>query len=190
MNPLIDATYWLSLATWFGAAMFSVIAPPIILRVVQKHDPTLPRVLSVNLDHQHSSLLSGEIVSELLQTLFRVQIVSALCFAPALVAKWFMVDLVDLAKLAPIAVSALYVGSLFFLIYGWRVTWPATIKERQTYIDNADNPDVANAALDRYEQHSHDCVNVLRNLLFLVLGMILFSTALRPIVHLISGGGS
>ena len=77
MNALVQALFWLTLSTWFGAVLFSAIVPPILLRVIREADPTLPRVLSVNLDKQHSTLLAGMVVSELLHTLFRVEAVCA-----------------------------------------------------------------------------------------------------------------
>ena len=42
--------YWVALATWFGSAAFVAVAAPIIFRVIRESDPTLPGVLSVNLD--------------------------------------------------------------------------------------------------------------------------------------------
>ena len=92
MQSLVAAWYWLALSTWFGAVLMSAIAPPVILRVIQRADPTLLRVLSVNLDRQHSTLLASEIVGELLAVLFRVQVACAAVLLPALIAQWFLVD--------------------------------------------------------------------------------------------------
>src|SRR4051794_17156087 len=92
MSALIDALYWLCLATWFGAVLFSAIAPPLIIRVIRDADPTLPRVLSVNLDLQHATLLAGTVISELMHMLFRVQAACAAALLPALIAKWVTVE--------------------------------------------------------------------------------------------------
>jgi hypothetical protein len=86
----------------------------------------------------------------------------------------------------PILVSALYVLSVSFLIYGNWVVWPKVLKHRKTYLDNADDPDVANAELDRFDQYSHELFSVVRNMLFSVLGMVVLSTAMRPIVLTLS----
>ena len=74
---LLQTAYWAALATWFGSAMFVALAIPIIFRVVRDADPTLPRVLYVNLDGQHSTLLAGEIASDLLRVLQRIGIGAA-----------------------------------------------------------------------------------------------------------------
>ena len=180
MQVLIDALYWLCLATWFGAVLFSAVAPPIIIRVIRGADPTLPRVLSVNLDHQHSTLLGGSVVAELLQLLFRIQAACAAGFLPVLIAKWFTVERTGPHLFIPIMVTALYVGATAFLLYGWRIVWPKVMQHRDTYIDNADDVDKANAELDLFDRYSGETASIFRNLLAMLLGMILFSAALAP----------
>ncbi|MGN6506758.1 MAG: hypothetical protein ACTHM6_14460 [Tepidisphaeraceae bacterium] len=182
MNALVQALFWLTLSTWFGAVLFSAIVPPILLRVIREADPTLPRVLSVNLDKQHSTLLAGMVVSELLHTLFRVEAVCAAVLFPTLVAEWFTVDRTMPNVVLPIVVSGLYVIAVVILAYGWRIVWPKVIEHRQKYIDNADNPDVANAELDAFDRYSNELFSVVRNLLFAVMGMILFSASFQPYV--------
>jgi hypothetical protein len=60
---LVSILYWLSLSTWFGAAVFVAVAAPSIIRTVRENDPLLPTVLSVNLEGQHGTLLAGSIVN-------------------------------------------------------------------------------------------------------------------------------
>lgn len=180
MQPLIDALYWLCIATWFGAVLFSAIAPPVIIRVIRQADPTLPRVLSVNLDLQHATLLAGTVISELMHMLFRVQAVCAAAMLPTLIAKWFIVDHTGPRLFFPIMVSALYVGAVAFLVYGWRIVWPKVIAHRDTYIANADDVDTANAELDLFDRYSNETAAIVRNLLAIMLGIILFSAALMP----------
>lgn len=177
---LIDAIYWLSLATWFGCVLCCAVVPPIVLRVITQADPTLPRVLSVNLDKQHSVLLAGDVVGAILSTLFRVQTVCCLAFLPVLIAKWFTVDLTGQRIAMPILLSALFVMAAAFMFYGSRVVWPKVLAHRQTYLDNADNPDIANAELDQFDRYSNELFSVVRNLLFALIGMLIFSAALRP----------
>lgn len=178
--PLIDAIYWLSLATWFGCVLSCAVVPPIVLRVVREADPTLPRVLSVNLDKQHSVLLAGDVVGAVLSTLFRLQGVCCVAFLPVLVVKWFTVDLSGQRVATPILLSSLYVLAAAFMFYGWRVVWPKVLTHRRTYLDNADNPDVANAELDLFDRYSGELNSIVRNLLFALIGMLIFSAALRP----------
>lgn len=180
MHTFVDAIYWLALSTWFGTVLLSVIAPPVILRTIREADPTLPRVLSVNLDQQHSVLLASNVIIEILKTLFRLQGVCALAFLPALVAKWFITDLLELRLLVPILVSALYVIAVGFHLYAWRVVVPKVIGHRAKFIEHADDPDVANAELDQFDKYSAEASGVIRNLLFTLLGMLLFSSAMLP----------
>ena len=180
MHLLIDALFWLALATWFGAVLMSAIAPHIIVRSIREADPTLPLVLSVNLDRQHSVLLAGSVVSDLMATLFRIQGLCAAAFLPALVGKWFFVQLSGGRFMLPMLVSALYIGGVTFLGYGWRIVWPKVIRHRNAYIENADDPDVANAELDLFDRYQGELFAVVRNLLFTLLGMLLFAAALQP----------
>lgn len=180
MHTFVDAIYWLALSTWFGTVLLSVIAPPVILRTIREADPTLPRVLSVNLDQQHSVLLASQVIIELLHVLLRLQGICALVFLPALVGKWLISDLHALRIMVPIFVSALYLVAVGFHVYAWRVVVPRVVRHRAQYIENADNPDVANAELDQFDKYSAEVSGVVRNLLFVLLGMLLFSSAIVP----------
>lgn len=177
---LIDALYWLSLATWFACVLCCAVVPPIVLRVIREADPTLPRVLSVNLDKQHSTLLAGDVVGAILSTLFRLQALCCLAFLPLLIVKWFTIDLSGQRVAMPVLLSALYILAAAFMLYGWRIVWPKVMTHRQTYLDNADNPDIANAELDQFDRYSAELFSIVRNLLFALIGMLIFSAALRP----------
>lgn len=180
MNALIESIYWLALSTWFGCVLMSAIAPLIILRITKDADPTLPRVLSVNLDSQHSTLLASMIVGDLLATLFKLEAVCAAVLLPALVGQWFLVERTGPAVALPILVSGLYVAGVIFLIYTWRVVLAKVLSHRAKYIEHADDPDVANAELDAFDRYSHVLFGMVRNLLFALLGMILFSANFMP----------
>jgi hypothetical protein len=80
----------------------------------------------------------------------------------------------------PLARSAMYVAAVIFLLYDWRFVWPRIWKFRQQYIDNADDPEVANPALDQFDRYQTLSLSILRNVLFLLLGIILFSANIRP----------
>jgi hypothetical protein len=180
MLLLIDAIFWLALATWFGSVLFKCVAPPVIFKSVLQADPTLPRVLSVNLDRQHSTLLAGQVVSDLVQMLFRIEVVCMIGLGPALAGKWLITELTDGRFIFPTLVTALYVLAVVYEIYAWRVVWPRVMLHREKYIEFADDPDVANAELDLFDRYSTAAGNVTRNLLFVLMGMVLFSAALVP----------
>jgi hypothetical protein len=179
MFQAIQVAYWLALSTWFGGVLFIAIAAPIIFRTVRDADPTLPKVLSVNLESQHSALLAGTIVSNLLELLTRIHLLCAAVLLLAILGQWFFISRSGLELLFPILRSAMYVAATVLLIYDWRVVWPRITKYRQEYLDHADEPDIANPALDQFDKYHQESVTILRNMLFLLLGIVLFSGNIR-----------
>ena len=176
----VQIAYWLALATWFGAVLFVALAPPVILRTMHDTKPVLPNVLSVNLEGQHGTLLAGTIVGNLLGPLMRLQLVCAGVLFIALAAQWFLIDLSGSMVVPPILRSALYIAAVVLLLYDWRVVWPKTWKYRQEYIDHADDPDVANPALDQFDRYQAESLRTLMIITCLLLGMILFSAIIQP----------
>jgi hypothetical protein len=176
----VQIAYWLALATWFGAVLFVALAPPVILRTMRDTKPVLPNVLSVNLEGQHGTLLAGTIMGNLIEPLIRLQLVCAGVLLVALAAQWFLIDLSGSMVVPPILRSALYVAAVVLLLYDWRVVWPKTWKYRQEYIDHADEPDVANPALDQFDRYQAESLRTLMIITCLLLGMILFSAIIQP----------
>src|SRR5439155_7130149 len=170
----VQIAYWMALATWFGAVLFVAMAPPIILRTVRQSNPLLPTVLSVNLEGQHGTLLAGSIIGELMQLLLKGELVCAGALLPAIIVQWILLHPTGSDLVLPILRSGMYVAATGFLIYDWRIVWPRMWKFRQEYLDNADNPDVANPALDQFDRYQAESVSVLRNTIFLLMGIILF----------------
>jgi hypothetical protein len=176
----VQIAYWLALATWFGAVLFVALAPPVILRTMRDTKPVLPNVLSVNLEGQHGTLLAGTIMGNLIEPLIRLQLVCAGVLLVALAAQWFLIDLSGSMVVPPILRSALYIAAVVLLLYDWRVVWPKTWKYRQEYIDHADEPDVANPALDQFDRYQAESLRTLMIITCLLLGMILFSAIIQP----------
>ena len=171
----VQVLYWLALATWFGGVLFIAVAAPVIFRTITEADPTLPRVLSVNLDKQHSTLLAGSIVANLLNLLVRVQLICAVALFIAMIVQWMYIDRSGTQLWAAILRSALFVAAVALAVYDWLVVWPRVQQFRQEYIDHADEPEIANPAKERFDRYQDESVTVLRNILFLLLGIILFS---------------
>lgn len=173
----MQTIYWSGLATWFGAALFIAVAAPVVFRVVREHDPTLPAVLSVNLDAQHSTLLASTIVARIMQAMTRASLTCAAMVFVGLVAQvailrpplgspslvWFVIR------------ATFFLAAVGMLIYDWRGVSPRLFHYRQEYIEHADNPDVANAAKDHFDRLSRESVNVLFIQTLLLLGLILAS---------------
>ena len=179
---LVQILYWLALATWFGAVMFVAMAPPIILRTVRESDPTLPHVLSVNLEGQHSLLLSQSIVGELMAPLHRIELICSGILLLAILGQWLVLHPRGVEITLPLLRTALYVAATVLLIYDWRSVWPRMWKHRQEYLDHADEPDVANPALDQFDRTQSTSLLILQVTLGILLAMILFSANIRPSV--------
>jgi hypothetical protein len=180
LGQLVQIVYWLALATWFGGVLFVALAAPVIFRTVRENNPLLPHVLSVNLEGQHSTLLAGSIVGNLLRMLARVQIGCAAAVLATLIAQWFLIDLGRGAQfLSAIMRSALFVAAVVLALYSWRVVEARLWRYRQTYLDNADDPDVANPAKEQFDRYHRESVMVLQFILFALLGMVFFSAGIR-----------
>lgn len=174
---LVQTLYWSGLATWFGLLIGVAIIAPVIFRVVREHDPTLPTVLSVNLDAQHSTLLSSTVVARILEHVSRVAVGCAGAVMVGLILQaiaihppagtpsffWLVLRIV------------LFVAATAVLVYDWRILGPRVLAARQEFIDHADEPDRANAAKDVFDRLSRDSVNVMFCQAVLLLGLILAS---------------
>lgn len=177
---IVQILYWLALSTWFGGVLFIAIAAPIIFRTVRESRLILPEVLSVNLESQHATLLAGSIVGKLLARLTQVELLCGGILLFALIAQFFLIDLTGDNLRAAQLRCVLYLAAMATVLYDWRVIWPRIWKYRQEYIDNADQPDIANPAKERFDQEHHRSVTLLSIVLFLLLGIILFSANILP----------
>jgi hypothetical protein len=181
---LVQILYWIALATWFGGALFVAVAAPVIFRTVREHDPLLPRVLSVNLEGQHGTLLAGAIVANILRQLTTLQLVCAGSLILLNIVQWFIIDLTDHNATAAVIRSALIAAAAGVVLYDWRVVSPQIEAHRKEYIEHADEPEIANPAKEAFDREHRFSVMMLQALLFLLLGLILFSPNITP-----RGGG-
>lgn len=172
---LINLLYWLPLATWFGSSVFVAVAAPVIFRVTRQGDPILPMVLSVNLEGQHATLLAGQTVSELLRALGRVAVVCWVMMGAALALQWITLLLREGDVLLPLIRTSLYLAAVGLSVYDTRSLRPRVEEARRTYIDNADEPEIANPAKDRFDALHKESVTILQYLIFVLLGLLLFS---------------
>jgi uncharacterized membrane protein len=176
----VQIVYWLSLSTWFGGVLFVLFAPPIIIKTVRESNPLLPLVLSVNLEGQHGTLLAGSIISNLLGPLIKAELACAAAMFVAIVGQWVLVSVYGLELIFPIFRSAMFVAAVIFVIYNYRSVWPKVLHYRQEYLDHADEPEKANPALDLFDRYQNESLMIVRNVLFLLLGIILFSANIGP----------
>ena len=177
---LVQVVYWLALATWFGGVLFVAMAAPSIFRTVRESNPVLPHVLSVNLEGQHGTLLAGSIVGGLLARLARVQLICGAALLLALIAHFFLANMTGSNRTAAIIRTALFVAAAAISLYDGWLLWPQVWRHRQEFIDNADEPDVANPARELFDRGQRRSVALLMAVLFLLLGVILFSGNITP----------
>lgn len=176
--PLFDfvqIVYWLALSTWFGGVLFIALSAPVIFRTVRESDPTLPMVLSVNLEGQHSTLLGGTIVSNLLAMLLRIELGCAAVMLLAIIAQWEMGVQEWITALIR---TCLFLAAVIFVVYDWRLVWPRIMQHRQEYIDHADEPEVANPARAQFNRYQRESLILLMSIVALLLGVIVFSTSI------------
>jgi hypothetical protein len=182
---LVQIFFWMALATWFGAVLFVAVAPQIIQKTVRENNPVLPSVLSVNLEGQHGTLLAGSIVAALMAPLQKLELVCSGLLLLALIGQWLILaPSMGSDLLLAILRTAMYLSATVLLIYDWRVVWPRSLKFRQEYLDHADEPEVANPALDHLEKSEGESAMILQFIMAMLIGMILFSasiTYVRPI---------
>ena len=172
---LISIVYWTALSAWFGGTLFVMLAAGIVHRVVREADPTLPLVLSVNLDRQHSSLLSANIVSQLLSALWRVSLVCMVALVAAQAGEWAIVARGDRDFVLPLVRSVLLVLAAALTAYDARGVRPKAEAARADYVENADDPDLANPAIERFDELQRESLLLLQTTLFTLLGLVLFS---------------
>jgi len=175
----MQMAYWLALSSWFGGVLFIAASVPVIFRTVRQTNPLIPTVLSVNLEGQHSTLLANTIVGNLLAMLFKFEIGCATVLALAIIGQWFKLDLSDTWVKTTCALrTLLLLAAIVVALYDSQVVWPRIRQSRQEYLDHADEPDIANPAIDRFDRYHRDSVTLLSVLLFLLMGMILFSAGI------------
>ncbi len=173
----VQMLFWVALSTWFGGVLFVAAASRVVFQTVREVDPILPTVLSVNLEGQHGTLLAGSIMANLLSMLRTVEFYCAGALLVAMIAQWFLLDpgrnwLIHAVR------SALYVGAVAIILYDWRVVSPQIRKNREDYIENADNPDLANPAKERFDHYHKESITLLTIQVALLLGIVFFSAGL------------
>jgi hypothetical protein len=194
---IVQIIYWIALSVWFGSVLFIALAAPVIFKTVQENNPILTNVLSVNLDGQHSTLLAGTIVANLIKRLLVVELICGGGLLVSLIVQWFVIDLSSGSSsladntAAAILRNILFLGAAGVVAYDRLVVWPRLMKHRLAYIDHADEPEVANPARELFDVEQRRSMTLLMVLAALLLGMILFSSNIspRPVIEALTAGG-
>jgi hypothetical protein len=177
---MVQLVYWLGLSTWFGSVLFIALAAPVIFRTVRENNPILSHVLSVNLEGQHSTLLAGTIVFNLVGRLMQVQLVCGGMLLVTLILQPFLIDLSGENKALAAVRSILFLAAAGVVYFDWQCVWPKIRASRSTYLDHADEPEIANPARDRFDIEQRKSLTLLIFVVSLLMGMILFSSNITP----------
>jgi hypothetical protein len=170
---LVQIVYWIALSTWFGGVLFIAVAVPVIYRIIRESTPILPTVLSVNLENQHGMLLAGNIVSELLAVLFRIEIICAGGLLVSMIVQF--AQHYSTNTLGEVLRGALFLAAAGLAGYDWRVVAPRIAKFRAEFMEHADEPERAKPAMEQFDRYQRESFMVLMILVGVLLAMILFS---------------
>jgi hypothetical protein len=119
--------------------------------------------------------------------LSRVELICAAVLLLTIGAQWFVLDMHNPWNLASAFVrSALYLAATCLVIYDWRFLWPRIWASRQEFIEHADEPEVANPAREQFDRYQRQSVTLLTALMFLLLGIVLFSGAMHQTTVMLS----
>lgn len=177
---LVQAGFWLALSTWFGGAVFVAVTASVVFRTLREQNPVLPQVLSVNLEGQHGTLLGSTIMSSVLASMGRVQLVCAAVTLMALGSHFAITDTTGqnlTAAVVRVVLAALAAGVFAYDRY---VVFPRLSRNRQSYLDHADEPDAANPARDAFDKDQQLSLTLLMVLTCLLAGLIFFSAPITP----------
>lgn len=176
---LVQLFYWLALSAWLGGVLFIAVAAPIVFRTVREANPRLPDIASA-LSDQHGTLLAGSIVGNILERLSMIQLICGGVVLVAWGAQYFLIELGGSLRAAMFVRLILIVFALGIVAYDAFVLSPRIRHERQQFVEHADEPEVAEGAKARFDAAHRLSVNLLMMLLFVLLGLVLFSGAIIP----------
>lgn len=177
---ILQSFYWLALSVWFGGAVFTALAATAVFRTMRDMNPVLPQVLAVNLEGQHGVLLGSTVMSNLLANVGRFQLAAAILTLVCLGLHFLAIDITGDNLAAALIRIALALTALGVLLFDRSRLFPRLTRNRQTYIDHADEPDTANPARDAFEKDQQTLQNLLLLSTCLLAGLILFSASITP----------
>lgn len=174
-GQIVLTLYWVALASWFGGALFGAIAAEVVFRVVRHADPTLPKILSVNIDGDHAALLSTEVITEIARVFGRIGAVAALVCLASLAYEAFAGPGASGGWIRLGVRGVLVIVAGFATVYLWRLVLPKLDSHRASYIEFADDPEKAGIHRDAFNRLMRELLNVIVMILVLLLGLIIFS---------------
>ncbi|MEM7807498.1 MAG: hypothetical protein AAF561_05255 [Planctomycetota bacterium] len=172
---VVAILYWLALAGWFGAVFFVVMSAATVHRTVEEADPTLPTVLSFNLEGRHAALLGGRIVGDLLGRLWTIELLAMAMLGIATIAEWLLVFRDGRDVLLPAVRTVLLAAAAGAAWYGNRVLRARAERHRSRYVEVADDPEASEEAAGQFNRDQADASSLLMVELAMLAGVVLFA---------------
>jgi hypothetical protein len=152
----------------------------VVFRVLRERKPVLPDVLAVNLEDQHATLLGSDVMGALLRRLGGIQVVCAVVVIVGTGLQFAVANVSGQNLAAGVVRVGLAALAAVVLGYDRWVLSPRLEKARETYIANADSPELANPARDAFDRDQQKLLTLVMVMAALLAGLVLFSAAVTP----------
>lgn len=176
----VQILYWLVLSSWFGSLMFLALAAPIVFRTVRKLEVRSGLYTDPSLQDDQTSIVAGDIVGSILARLAQLQMMCAVALLPLMILQLLLINLAGPNLIAALLRAVLWLILVVLLQYEWRSHYPRTWKLRQEFLNNADDPDVANPAREAFEREHRRSEQLFLVTICLLIGMVMLSANITP----------
>lgn len=176
-EQLVDIVYWLGLSAWGGATLMFVVALPALFAQVNRHDPTLPRLLSGELSGEHAGVLNGVLVDTLAHVVLRIGGFAALLLGFAMLARWVLAFRLeaDAATYVRLGVATgLLIAAAATLIYGLQRARPKAAAATDALLTANDDPENVETLRTTFAATHRELTMIVQVQLLVLLGMVLF----------------
>ncbi|MEM6561028.1 MAG: hypothetical protein AAF656_05485 [Planctomycetota bacterium] len=174
---LVQIVYWLGLTAWGGATLMLVVALPGLYAQINRHDPSLPRLLSGELAGEHAGVLNGILLETLAHTALRIGGFAALMLGFAVAGRWVLAARtgMDAAGYARLGVAtALLLAASAVLIHALRTVRPKAATATQALLEADDDPERVEQLRTDFATAHRELTLVIQIQLLILLGMVLF----------------
>lgn len=149
---------------------------------MRDQDPTLPKVLSVNIDGDHGALLSIHLFTKLSRLMTALGIVCATMVAFGLAGQIAFGERVGPRFIEWIVRTGLFLASVGVVVYDRLAVTPKLSSAIASYIDQADDPEATRENREKVIRNYHEATAVLGALTCTLGGIILFSSNIAQVL--------
>ncbi|MEM8874931.1 MAG: hypothetical protein AAGD32_11835 [Planctomycetota bacterium] len=176
-EQLVQIVYWIGLTAWGGATLVFVVALPALFAEVNRHDPTMPRLLSAELAGEHAGVLNGVLVDTLAHVVLRIGGFAALLLGFAVLGRWGLALRTGADSGAYIRLgvaTALLLGAAAVLIYGLLRVRPRAAGATDALLTANDDPEHVETLRNNFAATHRELTTIVQIQLLVLLGMVLF----------------